>query len=142
MLPPTSTLFQDIPYGQKRKHNEGHKVAHVPTTALGHHGVYPTKSASKQTPSIEHLPFHATNQVILTAHLLLSATKSSKRQTHARLWGCMSSSAKAGNMRQENSGMLRMHERTLLVESIKSTSHQRSIFIPSYKSIDASYKIR
>lgn len=42
----TSTLLQNVPYDHKCKDNEGHKVAHVPTTTLGHHSVYPTKSAS------------------------------------------------------------------------------------------------
>jgi len=73
-------MFQDVPYSHKREHNEGHKVAHVSTTALGHHGVYPTESASKQTPSIEHLPFHTAYQVVLTAHLYMKTTYGSKSQ--------------------------------------------------------------
>lgn len=69
MLPLTSTLFQDVPYDNKCHHDEGYKIAHVATTALGHHRIDPSKSTSQQTPSIEHLPLHSTYQVVLTSNL-------------------------------------------------------------------------
>lgn len=131
-LPPTSTLLQDIPYRHERKYNEGHKVTHVPTTTLGHHGVYPTKSASKQTPSIEHLPFHPTNQVILTAHLLLSVTKNSSKRpkTHDGWWQVWDEFVCCQELclrRRKLWHLEGAQVNIVLLESTRSTPHQQRI---------------
>lgn len=69
ILPTIPTAFQNPPYRHEGKYDESYQIAHVTTTALSHHSIYPPKSTTKKPASIQHLPLHSTDEVVLTSHL-------------------------------------------------------------------------